>query len=128
RSRQGLGHHAGARRGLQDAARAKSTRAIRHDLRVWGKVQGHEIAIVGFRQPPREGGYLVVRHGLLLACPLGVASDSVASCRLGGPLFTPRLADLRQPMDLPLSCSIRLILAALGLLVFAAQAVAQETR
>ena len=58
---------------------------IRHDLGVWGKVQGHEIAIVGFRQPPREGGYLVVRHGLLLACPLGVASDSVASCRLGGP-------------------------------------------
>ena len=31
-------------------------------------------------------------------------------------------------MDLPLSCPIRLILAALGLLVFAAQAVAQETR
>ena len=31
-------------------------------------------------------------------------------------------------MDLPLSCPIRLILAALGLLVFAGQAVAQETR
>ena len=31
-------------------------------------------------------------------------------------------------MDLPLSCPIRLILAALGLLAFAAQAVAQETR
>src|SRR5262249_6022075 len=62
---QGLSTHAGARCRFKNAARMQCLCAIRHDLRIWGKVQRYEVPIIEFSQCPAKGGYLLAGHGCL---------------------------------------------------------------